>query len=172
MNKSINWVHIGVILAIVFVNIGLDQVSKVVVRNNVELNEKIELVGDSFIMTKIENSGAFLSMGEDWSPWLRITMLLVIPSMVLLGLLFYLFIKTDLNGPTRWGYACVVGGGLANMFDRIAYGSVTDFLHIDLGFAKTGIFNIADVSIMVGIGLVLLGYWQERKEEKAIQKAS
>jgi len=49
-----------------------------------------------------------------------------------------------------------VGGGIGNMFDRYLYGSVTDFLHIDLGWLRTGVFNMADVSVMVGTALILL----------------
>jgi len=47
------------------------------------------------------------------------------------------------------------GGGIGNVYDRIIYGSVTDFLHIDLGLFETGIFNMADVSITTG-ALILL----------------
>ncbi len=50
----------------------------------------------------------------------------------------------------------LIGGGIGNIYDRIVYGSVTDFLHMDFVLFRTGIFNLADVSIMVGIGLLLL----------------
>ena len=50
----------------------------------------------------------------------------------------------------------LIGGGLGNIFDRALYGSVTDFLHIDFGLFQTGIFNMADVSVMVGVFTILL----------------
>ena len=56
------------------------------------------------------------------------------------------------------GLACIVGGGIGNLWDRTLYGSVTDFMLIDFDVVRTGIFNVADVSIMVGVGLVLLYY--------------
>jgi len=167
--------HSVYISLIVLINVALDQISKAIVRGAVEYNEEIEIIGDAFIMTKIENSGAFLSMGEDWAPWLRAVVLLVIPALVLVGLFVYLLIKPEQPKWNKLGFACIVGGGLANLYDRIMYGEVTDFLHIDLGFAdfaKTGIFNIADVSIMVGLGFLFLGYWQEHKEKKQADKVA
>ena len=55
------------------------------------------------------------------------------------------------------GFCLIIGGGIANIYDRILYGSVTDFLFIDLGgIFKTGIFNIADLSVTTGMLLFLL----------------
>ena len=63
------------------------------------------------------------------------------------------------------GLSFIIGGGIGNIYDRIVHGSVTDFLHIDLGLFRTGIFNMADVSIMVGMGIVLFSMWRANKEE-------
>ena len=66
------------------------------------------------------------------------------------------------------GFCCIIGGGVANVYDRIVYKSVTDFFHIDLGGVfKTGIFNVADMSVMLGMGLLLYGNFKTNKKEKA-----
>src|SRR5690606_7266973 len=52
--------------------------------------------------------------------------------------------------------AFVVGGGIGNIYDRLIHGSVTDFLHLDFGLFQTGIFNMADVSIMAGMDAILI----------------
>jgi len=55
------------------------------------------------------------------------------------------------------GFCFIIGGGIGNIYDRILYGSVTDFLFIDLGgIFKTGIFNIADLSVTTGMIMILL----------------
>ena len=54
------------------------------------------------------------------------------------------------------GMCFLIGGGIGNIIDRLLYGSVTDFLHIDFGLFRTGIFNLADVSIMIGIGILII----------------
>ena len=65
------------------------------------------------------------------------------------------------------GFCCIVGGGIANVFDRFMYGSVTDFLHIDLGGVfRTGIFNIADLSVTTGMIMILLASFLYRKPKQ------
>jgi signal peptidase II len=65
------------------------------------------------------------------------------------------------------GLSFIVGGGIGNLYDRILYSSVTDFFHIDLGgIFKTGIFNMADVSVMVGMGLILLAGITHKKNKQ------
>ncbi|MDO8994488.1 MAG: signal peptidase II, partial [Daejeonella sp.] len=63
------------------------------------------------------------------------------------------------------GWCFVIGGGTGNLYDRIVHGSVTDFLHLDLGLFQTGIFNLADVSIMIGMFIILTGQFFYKKEE-------
>ncbi|HNQ27919.1 MAG TPA: signal peptidase II, partial [Aquaticitalea sp.] len=59
----------------------------------------------------------------------------------------------------------IIGGGIANVYDRIVYGSVTDFFHIDLGGVfKTGIFNVADMSVSFGMILLLVASFRANKK--------
>ena len=144
------------IILVIIVNVALDQISKFWIRANVETNELINLIGDKFIMTKVENKGAFLGMGSDLNPTIRLIVLLILPSAVLLFVLRYVFINKSIDKLSLIGFCCIIGGGLANLYDRIVYGEVTDFLHIDLGGVfRTGIFNIADMSVMFGMGLLI-----------------
>jgi signal peptidase II len=55
------------------------------------------------------------------------------------------------------GFCLISGGGVGNICDRVVYGSVTDFLHINLLIFQTGIFNVADVTVMAGTFIVLVG---------------
>ena len=155
-----------VIIALVLLNIGCDQISKSVVRNHIDARETIELVGKNFILTKVENSGAMLGFGSELSPILKIIFLQTIPVVVLLVLLFRILRRTDMNKWLVFAFACVIGGGIGNLIDRIAYGEVTDFFHIDLGcYFKTGIFNMADVSVTMGVLVILFLSLRYRKLE-------
>lgn len=142
-------------LSLVLLNISCDQISKNVVRNTIEPFERIEVIKDSFVLTKVENTGAAYSLGSDLSPFLKVLLLQILPILVLIFLLRQILVKTNYSRETIIGFAFIIGGGIGNLFDRIIYGSVTDFLILDLGFIKTEIFNMADVSIMVGSVLVL-----------------
>ncbi len=163
--------RIVLILTLIILNIGCDQISKKMVRDQVEFRSTTEIIGEKFILTNVENTGAFLGMGSELNPIVKIILLLILPVFVLLLVLRYLLIKEDLDRSSLIGLSFIVGGGIGNLYDRILYGSVTDFFHIDLGgIFKTGIFNMADVSVMVGMGFILLaGLTSKKKKEIQIE---
>jgi signal peptidase II len=145
-----------IILTILTSNIGCDQISKSIVRQRIDYNEQISLIMDYLILTKVENTGAFLSIGHSLPQPLRMLLLTILPLIVLGIALFYLLTKRSLSNLTILGFCFVVGGGVGNIYDRLVYGSVTDFLQMNFVIVRTGIFNMADVSIMAGMFMILL----------------
>lgn len=160
--------RVALVLIIVLSNIGCDQVTKKMARNQIEYNETIEVIGKNLVLTKVENTGAFLGMGSSLSPTMRSILLLILPSAVMLGLLVYLLKYKEITQISVVALSFIVGGGIGNIYDRIVYGSVTDMLYIDLEFAHTGIFNLADVSVMVGTFLILLEQFLPKKKEEEL----
>ncbi|UOB18222.1 signal peptidase II [Abyssalbus ytuae] len=157
------------VLLLVLLNFGCDQISKSIVRKNVEYYETTPIIQDNFILTKVENKGAFLGFGSSLHPVIKTVFLLGLPTVALLAMLAYLLFKTNLNQYFIIGFSFIVGGGIGNIFDRILYGSVTDFLHIDLGLFKTGIFNMADVSVMAGSLYILFSVIRKKYQQVKIQ---
>lgn len=155
---------LAIILLVLF-NIGCDQISKKIVRKHVTDTAYIEVIDNHFILTKVENTGAMLGFGQHLSPILKIIFLQTIPVIVLLILLFRILRKSDLDKWLTLAFACVIGGGIGNLIDRIAHGSVTDFFQVKLGFLKTGIFNMADVSVTMGVLLLLFLSFRSKKLE-------
>jgi signal peptidase II len=160
---------IYILLVIVF-TIAIDQVSKVLVRAYIEpqtdlqRGDRISLIGDAFIMMNVENTGAFLGMGSDLNPTLRLIFLLILPILVLGFVLHYVIKDQSLDNLSLFAFSSIIGGGIANVFDRIAYGSVTDFFFIDLGGVfKTGIFNMADLSVTTGMIILVLMSFKKKK---------
>jgi signal peptidase II len=139
----------------VLLNISCDQISKEVVRKNVVNRDYIELVADHLILTNVENTGAMLGFGASFPPVIKIILLQIIPIVVLMVLLYRVLTKKTIGRWPVFAFALVIGGGIGNLIDRIVYGSVTDFFQIRLGFLKTGIFNMADVSISIGVVMIL-----------------
>ena len=161
---------LGIILLIV-ANIAMDQISKAIVRMEVAKNEIIPLVGDNFILTNVENKGAFLGMGSDLSDTSRLIFLLVLPILVLGYVIYYILKNKTLDRLSLVAFCCIVGGGMANIYDRVVYGSVTDFFHIDLGGVfRTGIFNVADMSVTTGMIMLLIASFTQNKKKEKIQK--
>jgi len=153
-NKSS--IKFAFLLLIVALNLGCDQVSKVIARKSIEPYEQITIIKDRFILTKVENAGAFLSTGSNLPEFVRVILLTILPVAVLVYGLWFLYSNKNISRLMQVGICFLIGGGIGNVFDRIVYGSVTDFLHMDFVLFRTGIFNMADVSIMVGIGLLLM----------------
>ena len=153
--------NIYLIILILF-NIGIDQYSKKIVREEIIPGSQTEILGELLQLMNVENSGAFLGMGSESNPTVKLIFLLILPIIVILSVLYYLFTNKSIDKLTSVGLSCIVGGGLANLYDRFLYGSVTDFLFMDFGIAKTGIFNLADLSVTTGMILILLSTFKEK----------
>jgi len=160
MTKKFRYILISTIVS---VSIALDQFSKVWVRSNFENYSEKNLIGEIFTLIKVENTGAFLGMGSELSEIPRILLLIVLPVVVLISITIYTYIEKTLDKISIIGFSLIIGGGIANIFDRIVYGSVTDFLYINLGGVfKTGIFNIADLSVTTGMILILISSFKRK----------
>lgn len=158
------------IILVIVITIAVDQVSKVLVRTNIEprtdtnIGEQISLIGDNFIMMNVENTGAFLGMGSDLNPTLRIILLLILPILVLGFVLRYILNDKTIDNWSLFAFASIIGGGIANVFDRIVYGSVTDFFYIKLtDLLRTGIFNMADLSVTTGMIILVIISFRKKK---------
>jgi signal peptidase II len=114
------------------------------------------VLADTVRLEYVENTGGFLSMGADFSPWLRTAIFVVGTAFILLTLLVA---GIKLRGK-HWhlvGVCLLVAGGVSNLLDRVAYGAVVDFLNVGLGDGvRTGIFNVADVAILIGACVLIL----------------
>jgi len=131
--------------------VGCDQVSKELTRQKVEPEVFIPVIKNHLILTNVENTGAMLGFGQDFPPILKRFLLQALPMLLLLIMLYRIMSKPNLNFLLIVAFALVIGGGLGNLIDRIAYGSVTDFFQIRLGVFRTGIFNMADVAVTIGV---------------------
>ncbi|SFZ90876.1 signal peptidase II [Flaviramulus basaltis] len=158
------------ITLVTILTIAVDQISKIIVRANIigqtetRASERISLIGDAFIMLNVENEGAFLGMGSDLNPTLRIILLLILPIFVLGFVLRYILKDKNLDNWSLFAFASIIGGGIANVFDRIVRGSVTDFFFVDLGGVfKTGIFNMADLSVTTGMIILVFVSFRKKK---------
>lgn len=144
-----------ILIILVLVNLGCDQVSKDIVRKNVPTNANIQLLGEYLILTNVENTGAMLGFGAHWTPTIKWILLKLLPLAVLLFFLIRILQRHRISRIEVLGFAMVIGGGIGNLLDRMLHGSVTDFLQIRMGGLQTGIFNMADVSVTLGIILIL-----------------
>jgi signal peptidase II len=159
-------------LIVLLANIGCDQISKTIVRQELTENETVSIIKHYFIMTKVENTGAFLSIGSALPELVKFLLLCIIPLLALSYGIVYLFTRRHLTQLSAVALSFAIGGGIGNIYDRIIHGSVTDFLHIDLGFFQTGIFNMADVSISLALLLFIVQNYLVGGENRSASKNS
>ena len=113
-------------------------------------------LNNHIIIRRVENTGAFLSLGDSLSGPAKAILLNILPLLAILFGLWYILAKPNLNRVTLIALILIVGGGIGNLYDRILHGSVTDFMHIGFGIFQTGIFNVADMSITAGAVIILI----------------
>lgn len=153
------------ILLLIGVNFGCDQLSKNIVRNKISSGEFIELIGGHLVLTRVENAGAFLSTGEYLDNSFKLIILALVPLLFVGFAISYLMQRKGLPGLLVSGMCFVIGGGLGNIYDRLLHGSVTDFLYLDTDVFKTGIFNLADLSVLVGLIAITAHLLKTRYQE-------
>lgn len=136
--------------------VGCDQVSKHMVRVRLPEAVSYSFWGDLIRLQHTQNHGAFLSLGASLSESLRFAVFVIAVAVALLGMLAYLVRKPGIGAFAIVAISLIAGGGVSNLIDRIVFhGGVTDFLNLGIGPVRTGIFNIADVAIMLGAGMLL-----------------
>ncbi|MDP2182507.1 MAG: signal peptidase II [Actinomycetota bacterium] len=134
----------SITLAVVLV---FDQFTKAVIRAALHPGESITLVTDIFYISHVRNTGAAFGLLPGARPVFVATSLVVV-----LAILAYWI---QWKPRTRWllvATALVAGGAIGNLIDRVMAGRVTDFLEVR-GFP---VFNVADSSILVGVGLLIV----------------
>jgi len=150
------------ILLLILFNTGCDQLTKLVVREHIDYDEQIPVIKNHFTILKVENTGAFLSSGESLPVPVKFLFLSLLPLFILSYALYFLMVKRNLNRLLIVGISCIIGGGLGNLYDRMVFGSVTDFLHLDFIVFQTGVFNLADLSISLGTLLILISLYYKK----------
>jgi len=170
--RSNKLVRAAIILLILILNIGCDQVSKSIVRKDMTDTQVIGFLSNHVTLEKVENTGAFLSLGDSLGGPLRYIILMILPLVAVFWGLGYILIKNNMSKYKLLGIIFIIGGGVGNLYDRVIHGSVTDFMHIDFIIFQTGVFNVADMSIMAGMFIIILDtYLTKKEEEKADEDA-
>ncbi|HVG63485.1 MAG TPA: signal peptidase II [Hyalangium sp.] len=137
--------------------VGCDQATKQLAISQLRDEPAQALLGGILRLTFAENPGAFLGLGGSLSRPVQFWLLTAGVGLLLLSMLFYVLTSRRLGRLHVVAIALIVGGGVSNWIDRLMNeGRVVDFLNLGIGSLRTGIFNVADVAIMLGGGLLLL----------------
>ena len=149
------------VLLVVAGTIGCDRVTKHVAEETLTGLATQSYLADMVRLEYTRNAGAFLGLGADWPLLARIAVFMVGNGLLLVALVVAA-VRLRWSGMALVGLAFFVAGGLSNLADRLTRGAVTDFINVGLGPLRTGIFNVADVAIIVGAALVVLARYRAR----------
>lgn len=146
-----------VVVAVLLACVGIDQITKAVVRESLPRHEIMSYLGDTLRVQYAENRGAFLGMGAALSERTRTIVFVTGIGAVVAGILTYLLLAQASSLLFTAALSLIAAGGLGNLIDRVALGGyVVDFLNIGIGPVRTGIFNVADVAITAGALLLII----------------
>src|SRR5437773_2648773 len=138
------------LLVLVASIIGCDRVTKHLAASVLAGLPGRSYLADVIRLEYAENPGGFLSLGADLPPPLR-TALFTLVAGIILGATIIAALRLRWTGRPLIGLCLVFAGGASNLADRIAQGRAVDFMNVGLGPLRSGIFNVADVAIMVGV---------------------
>jgi signal peptidase II len=153
---------------VIGIGILLDQLTKIWAVAALQGGPRYSFLFDTLRIAYAENIGAFLGLGNSLDPHIRFLIFTALVGIFLFGLLIYLLIAKQIDTFSLWALSLIFAGGFSNFIDRATNeGAVVDFLNMGVGGLRTGIFNIADVYIMIGAGLVIFGqWWLDRKNKQ------
>lgn len=144
------------LLSTSLVVLSLDQWSKAWAIANLKSSAPIYYWGGIVQLRYAENSGAWGSLGAEWSPLLRQAFLLFVPCLVLIFFVYHILTAKEINRLRAVAYSCVLSGGMGNLVDRLRFDYVVDLFYMGYGVLRTNIFNVADMSIMFGFAIILV----------------
>jgi len=157
------------ILLITMIVIVLDQLTKKIIEHNMQLYESFPVLGDFFRITYVENTG--MAFGIQVQNKAFFTVFALIASVIIM---IYLLRMTGEHIIPRIAMASILGGAIGNLYDRIARGSVVDFLDTEFfdisikpfeflfidfpGYSMTRwpVYNVADIAITVGMAILFI----------------
>lgn len=126
----------------------VDQITKFVVRSRMEIGETLPVFRGVLDITYVQNRGAAFSLFQNSQ---LITVILPIIT-ILAGIAFLVYLRRNNERVAELGALLIVSGGIGNLIDRTVVGFVTDMISI----GRFPVFNVADICVTVGCGLLIL----------------
>lgn len=138
----------------------IDQIVKLLINNKMALYQQIKIIPKFFTIYYVKNTGAAFSILEDS------TILLTIISVIFIVILDRMIKKEKtFTKLSAISLGMIMGGIFGNLIDRIIHHAVIDYLSFQIFKYEFPVFNIADIGITVGVGLLIISMIIERKQD-------
>lgn len=146
--------YIYLIIGLILVDILL----KNYISKNFIYNERYKFIDNILNIRYIHNEGAAFSLFSGK------TLFLIVITVIFVLLMLYILFKNTIDKNVALFIVLILSGGIGNLYDRINFSYVRDFLEFD--FISFPIFNIADIYITVAVIFIILSILFEKKDEK------
>jgi signal peptidase II len=143
----------------------LDRATKLLIEARVSFEDSYTVIPGFFQIVHSENRGiAFGIFNDSVSPWR--TAILASLSVVCVAVVgaFLWRMRHRVSSLALYGFALVMGGAAGNLFDRVVFGRVTDFLLLYVGSYQWPTFNVADSALDIGVGLVIIDQFRKKRQ--------
>lgn len=141
--------------AIAITIIALDQLSKFTVQHTLHLGQIIPVIPSLFNLTYVLNPGAAFGFLADAAAAIRNPFFITISVLAVIFILYYRWRHPMMGLLPSLGLACILGGAIGNLIDRLRVGMVVDFLDVYYGSYHWPAFNLADSAITIGVTLMV-----------------
>ena len=140
------------IFSAAFIVVLLDQLTKFLIKQNFLLNHSIPIIKNIFHLTYITNTGSAFGLFKG------LNLFFMLFSIIVIIVIFYYINKIKNNEKyLQFAVGLLLGGTIGNLIDRIAYGSVIDFID----FRIWPVFNIADSAVTISVILLIILLWKK-----------
>jgi signal peptidase II len=134
--------------------LGVDRWTKALVQNRFDLNESIPVVDGLFNITYVRNTGVAFGILSSVSSPAKSLLLSIFTACAAVVVITYSVRSPVRNRLLQVALALILGGALGNLYDRLSYGYVVDFLEFYIRSYHWPSFNVADSAISVGVALL------------------
>lgn len=140
------------IFSVALLTVILDQLTKSLIRQNIQLNQSIPIIKNAFHLTYITNTGSAFGLFKG------LNLFFILFSIIVIIVIFYYLRKIVKNEKLlQFAVGMLLGGTIGNLIDRLFYGAVTDFID----FRIWPVFNVADSAVTISVILLIILLWKK-----------
>ena len=134
----------------------IDQITKALVRAHVPLYDTVPIIGGVLNLTHVRNTGAAYGFLNAVDFPFKSVVLALVATAAFIGIAFYAARVAPHERVARLGLTIILGGAIGNLIDRLALGSVVDWVDVVFGSWHFWAFNVADAAITLGVAAMMI----------------
>lgn len=162
------WLAFGLIVGAI---LALDRITKIAIVETMPYRASESVIDGFFNLVHVRNRGIAFSLFADAAPWFRDIALPIVSVVAIVAIVATLRERAMMHPPSRIALALILAGAAGNLYDRLLYGYVTDFLDFYVGSYHWPAFNVADSALTAGAILLVLDSFADRRQGRASPSA-